>query len=358
MDGNMMDNKLKIEYVDIKSIKMYSNNAKLHPKEQIQQIKNSILEFGFNDPIAVWKNNEIIEGHGRLKAAQELGYKELPIIRLDDLSDEQRKAYCLAHNKLTMNSDFDPDVLLAELDSILDIDMSEFDFPTIEFPKEEQEQEQERDGYFGDARENTYKSTNFDRYDEHRTAGYYQMPIIKACDYVPTDLIGFNYAKSTDNTNCGVHFFIDDYQFERVWNSPDENIERLRKFQCVLTPDWSLYMDMPMALKVWNVYRQRLIGQIFQDSGLTVIPTLSWAEPETYNFCFDGIEQGGTVAVSTVGVMKSESAKAIWTDGMCEAMKRIKPKNIICYGSKIDFDFSGVNVIYFKARQFVEGRSK
>lgn len=56
-----MNNNLKIEYVDIKSIKMYSNNAKLHPKEQIQQIKNSILEFGFNDPIAVWKDNEIIE---------------------------------------------------------------------------------------------------------------------------------------------------------------------------------------------------------------------------------------------------------------------------------------------------------
>lgn len=123
-----MNNNLKIEYVDIKSIKMYSNNAKLHPKEQIQQIKNSILEFGFNDPIAVWKDNEIIEGHGRLLAAQQLGYKELPIIRLDDLSDEQRKAYCLAHNKLTMNSDFDLDVLSAELDSITNIDMSDFGF--------------------------------------------------------------------------------------------------------------------------------------------------------------------------------------------------------------------------------------
>lgn len=184
------------------------------------------------------------------------------------------------------------------------------------------------------------------------------MPIIKACNHVPTDLIGFNYVKSTDKTDCGVHFFIDDYQFERVWNSPDENIERLRKFQCVLTPDWSLYMDMPMALKVWNVYRQRLIGQIFQDSGLTVIPTLSWAEPETYNFCFDGIEQGGTVAVSTVGVMKSESARAIWIDGMSEAMKRLKPKNVICYGSKIDFDFGNANTIYFKARQFREGKDK
>lgn len=122
-----MKQNLKIEYIPIEDIKPYSNNAKTHPAEQIQQIKNSILEFGFRDPIAVW-NNTIVEGHGRLLAAQELGYKELPIIRLDDLSDEQRKAYCLAHNKLTMNSDFDLDVLSAELDSITDIDMSDFGF--------------------------------------------------------------------------------------------------------------------------------------------------------------------------------------------------------------------------------------
>lgn len=349
--------KLKIEYIPIDSIEPYPGNSKLHTPKQIEQIKKSMQKFGNIDPIGIW-HNEIVEGHGRYQAAKSLGHKTIPVIRLDSLTDEQRRAYGLIHNQLTMNTGFDLEALQIELDSISSIDMGEFEFPAIEFPKEEQGQERERDGYFGDARENTYRSTNFDRYDESRTAGFYQMPIIKACDYVPTDLIGFNYAKSTDKTDCGVHFFIDDYQFERVWNSPDENIERLRKFQCVLTPDWSLYMDMPMALKVWNVYRQRLIGQIFQDSGLTVIPTLSWAEPETYNFCFDGIEQGGTVAVSTVGVMKSESAKAIWADGMREAMKRLKPKNVICYGSKIDFDFSGVKVIYFKARQFGEGRNK
>ena len=122
-----MNQNLKIEYIPIEDIKPYENNAKLHPAEQIQQIKNSILEFGFNDPLALW-HDTIVEGHGRLLAAQELGYKELPIIRLDDLSDEQRKAYCLAHNKLTMNSDFDLDVLSAELDSITDIDMSDFGF--------------------------------------------------------------------------------------------------------------------------------------------------------------------------------------------------------------------------------------
>ena len=126
-ERNYMDNSLKIEYIPLSDIQPYENNAKLHPKEQIQQIKNSILEFGFKDPIAIW-NDTIVEGHGRLLAAQELGYKELPVIRLDDLSDEQRKAYTLAHNKLTMNSDFDLDILTAELDDITDIDMSDFGF--------------------------------------------------------------------------------------------------------------------------------------------------------------------------------------------------------------------------------------
>ena len=130
-----MNQNLKIEYIPIEDIKPYENNCKQHPAEQIQQIKNSILEFGFNDPLALW-HDTIVEGHGRLLAAQELGYKELPIIRLDDLSDEQRKAYCLAHNKLTMNSDFDLDVLSAELDSITDIDMSDFGFE-LDFDNDE-----------------------------------------------------------------------------------------------------------------------------------------------------------------------------------------------------------------------------
>lgn len=123
-----MNKSLKIEYIPIEDIKPYENNAKLHPQEQIQQIKNSILEFGFDDPIAIWKDNIIIEGHGRLIAAQELGYKEIPVIRLDDLTDEQRRAYTLVHNQLTMNSGFDIEMLNIELGGIESIDMSNFGF--------------------------------------------------------------------------------------------------------------------------------------------------------------------------------------------------------------------------------------
>jgi DNA modification methylase len=131
--------KLKIEYVDIDTIKPYKNNAKKHPREQIDQIKKSIEQFGMDDPIGIWKD-EIVEGHGRLIACKELGYEEVPIIRLDHLTDEERKAYTLAHNKLTMNSDFDFDILQEELENFDTIDMSDFGFD-IDLDIDEEEQE-------------------------------------------------------------------------------------------------------------------------------------------------------------------------------------------------------------------------
>lgn len=116
--------KLKLE-----ELKPYDKNAKEHPQEQIEQIKKSIEQFGMNDPIAIWgEENLIVEGHGRLEALKQLNYEEVDCIRLDHLSDEERKAYTLAHNKLTMNSDFDFDILNEELENILNIDMSDFGF--------------------------------------------------------------------------------------------------------------------------------------------------------------------------------------------------------------------------------------
>lgn len=137
-------NNLKIEYVPISELNAYVNNAKEHPAEQVEQIKKSILEFGMNDPIAVWKDNVIIEGHGRLLACAELGedYSVVPIIRLDYLTDEQRRAYALIHNKLTMNSDFNLDLLNIELRDLEDfsIDMSDFGFE-LDFEEEAETKE-------------------------------------------------------------------------------------------------------------------------------------------------------------------------------------------------------------------------
>ena len=121
--------KMDIIRLKINDITPYEKNAKIHTEAQIEQIKKSIQEFGMNDPIAVWgKNNTIVEGHGRLEALKQLGYTEVDCIRLDHLTDEERKAYTLAHNKINMNTGFDINLLDEELDSIEDIDMSELGF--------------------------------------------------------------------------------------------------------------------------------------------------------------------------------------------------------------------------------------
>lgn len=133
--------KLNVEYYPIDNLKPYENNAKIHTEEQIQQIKRSIEEFGMNDPIAIWgKDNIIIEGHGRLMACRELGLAEVPVIRLDDLTDEQRRAYTLIHNQTTMNTGFDINILTEELQNI-EIDMQEFGFEDISIDKIEEDQE-------------------------------------------------------------------------------------------------------------------------------------------------------------------------------------------------------------------------
>lgn len=147
---------MKIEVININELVAYENNAKEHPREQIEQIKNSILDFGNNDPIAIDENNIIIEGHGRYEALKELGYKEIEIIRLAHLTEEQKKAYRLVHNKLTMNSGWDFEKLEEELRELnfSDIDMSLFNFD-LSFEDELEQKEEEEKG-----------PDSFEEYDE------------------------------------------------------------------------------------------------------------------------------------------------------------------------------------------------
>ena len=122
---------MQIIEIDINDIKQYKNNAKIHTKKQIEQIVKSIERYGNNDPIAIDENNTIIEGHGRYLALKKLGYTEVPVIRLEHLTEEQKREYILVHNKLTMNTDFDLETLKSELDFI-NFDMTEFDFDIFE----------------------------------------------------------------------------------------------------------------------------------------------------------------------------------------------------------------------------------
>ncbi len=122
--------KLQVTYLPIDSIHDYEMNAKIHTAEQVEQIKKSIQEFGDCDPCAIDENNALIEGHGRILAMKQLGVKEVPCIILKHLTESQKKAYRLIHNKLTMNTGFNIEMLQKELQEIdiPDIDMEDFDF--------------------------------------------------------------------------------------------------------------------------------------------------------------------------------------------------------------------------------------
>ena len=123
---------LTVEEMPTDELTPYARNAKIHTSEQVDQIAKSIEEFGFNDPVGVWDGPdgdlEIVEGHGRVLAAKKLGLGHVPVIRLDHLSDEQRRAYALAHNKLTINTGWDFAALDAELGAITSLDMEGFGF--------------------------------------------------------------------------------------------------------------------------------------------------------------------------------------------------------------------------------------
>lgn len=142
----MKDLELNIVEVPITDLVPYAKNANIHSNTQIDQIANSISEFGFIDPVGIWENEqgqpEIVEGHGRVLAAKRLGYKELPVIYLNALTDEQRRAYTHVHNQLTRNSEFDEGLLLAEIEA-LDFDWEALGFDVTEDKDPEQVVEDE-----------------------------------------------------------------------------------------------------------------------------------------------------------------------------------------------------------------------
>ena len=122
---------LKIEYLSLDKIITYGRNARLHSEEQIAQLVNSIREFGFTNPILIDENGNLIAGHGRLAAAEQIGMDTVPAIRLAGLSDKQIKALRIADNQLALNASWDLDLLAAELTELdsdaFDIDLLGFD---------------------------------------------------------------------------------------------------------------------------------------------------------------------------------------------------------------------------------------
>lgn len=163
--------------------------------------------------------------------------------------------------------------------------------------------------------------------------GQYDIPEIEPTQFDNAEFIGFNYAKSAKNCeDKAVHFFLDDYQFNRVWTDPDRYFPMLQKFKYVLTPDFSLYTDFPKSLQIYNHYRKHWLGAYWQIHGINVIPTICWSDRDSFEWCFDGEPTQSVVTVSSVGTQNSVEKKRRFLDGYFEMVERLEPELIIFYG--------------------------
>ena len=168
--------------------------------------------------------------------------------------------------------------------------------------------------------------------------GKYSIPLIKKqnLELDNINLISYSDTKNNEsekNTNKGVHFFIDDYRFEGIYNHPEKSLAKLKQYKFVCTPDFSIYSEMDKWRKIENVAKNRWVGAYWQEHGLIVIPTISWGKPSTFDYCFDGVEEDSIVAISTLGCKK---AKRDFLNGYEEMKKKIKPTTIICFDTPFE----------------------
>ncbi len=172
--------------------------------------------------------------------------------------------------------------------------------------------------------------------------GTFEVPIIikEEVSLENLSLIGYDKLSSGKGEQV-VHFFLDDYKFEVLWNDPEPRIDKLSAFKAVLSPQFSIYTEMPVSIQIYNTFRNRWCGAYLQSKGIKVIPSVVWGEADTYWFCFDGIEKGSIVAVSTIGVRKE---KDFFLAGYREMLRRIEPTCVVCYGKPFD-EMEG-NVLY------------
>lgn len=144
-------------------------------------------------------------------------------------------------------------------------------------------------------------------------------------------LIPYHLTQPDDkkNKNCGVHYFLDDYRFQECYVSPEKAFSRICNYAFTLTPDYSLYREMPYWHQVENIGKSRWCGAYWQSKGKLVIPTISWSGPSNIEICTSGIEKGCVIAISTVGC---RTAKFDFLLGYDKAVKILEPAKIICVG--------------------------
>ncbi len=182
------------------------------------------------------------------------------------------------------------------------------------------------------------RSDNLFMRNEYSGHGKWNIPLIKkqAVDVENISLIACSDTRSNDNetnTKNGVHFFVDDYRFNGIYNNPEKSLRKYSQYAFLLSPDFSTYADMNLWRQLESVAKNRWCGCYWQEQGLTVIPTISWSTPRSYEFCFDGVEKNSIIAIGMIGCKQN---KKEFLRGYDYMLSKIEPEAVICFGTPFD----------------------
>lgn len=180
----------------------------------------------------------------------------------------------------------------------------------------------------------TMRDNPFFMRNSFATTGKWGIPLVKKQELTTENimLVACSDTRANDNEankKKGVHFFVDDYRFSGIYDNPERTLERYSQYAFLLTPDFSTYSDMDLWRQLESVAKNRWVGAYWQSKGRIVVPTVSWSTPRSFEFCFDGVEQHATVAVSTLGCKK---AKIDFMRGYEVMLEKLRPEAIICFG--------------------------
>lgn len=163
--------------------------------------------------------------------------------------------------------------------------------------------------------------------------GDYEIPCVKTAPMIPSRLIPFSKAISEKDYSGFVVFYEQDERFEALWNHPNRYLQILKRFDGVITPDYSLYCDMPLAMQIWNTYRGKAIGAWLNDNGVSTIPNVRWSDERTYDLACLGIEKNSVIAIGSHGCIKCPESRRMFFKGFEQIIRKLMPKTIIIYGT-------------------------
>lgn len=184
-------------------------------------------------------------------------------------------------------------------------------------------------------------------YPDFQVEGVEELPKVPAyTGPIPDSFIPFSHRGSASgNPAYGIHCFEYDYRIQSTWSNALAPINALKRYTCVIAPDFSLLVDQPRAINVTNLYRNRWVSCFWISQRLNVIPSASWGAAESFTYCFDGLPEGSVIAIGHAVEGKTKAQRALFQMGTEELILRKSPSALIVYGAPLPFD-PGVKVVH------------